>query len=306
MAFQSTDHPIRLPVELLLLGVVGLLWGAQFGFTKIQLETLPPVTAVAMRLGIASVFMWAIVAALGARVPTEARMWRDFTIQGLLTTAGPGLLITWGQQYVDSALAAILNSTSPIVVTIITLLYTRQERIGPKRLAGLAIGLCGVITVIGFSALEGLGRGLVGQIVIMSATFGYAAATLFGRRFMGISPVAAGAATITCSAVLMTMLAFVAERPLAIDPSSHSMIATAASGLLCNGLGLAIYFRLLRTLGSLGTSTVSFLKAAFGVAIGCFLLGEPFTASIAIGLTAVLIGVAAINDPGARKGPSRG
>jgi drug/metabolite transporter (DMT)-like permease len=170
----------------------------------------------------------------------------------------------------------------------------------------LAIGLFGVITVIGFGALDGLGRGFVSQLVIMSATFGYATATLFGRRFTTISPVAAAAATITCSAILMTIMAFAVERPLAIDPSMRSMAATAASGILCNGLGVTIYFRLIRTIGSVGTSTVSFLKAAFGVVIGCFLLGEPFTASIAIGLTAVLIGVAAVNEPGASKGAVRG
>lgn len=295
-----------MPVELLLLATVGFLWGAQFGFTKIQLETLPPVTGVAIRLAIAAVFMWAIVIAQGATVPTGFRTWRDFAIQGVLTSAGPGLLITWGQQYVDSALAAILNSTSPIVVTIITFLYTRQESIGPKRILGLAIGLLGVITVIGFGALEGLGNNFVGQIVIMSATFGYATATLFGRRFTRLSPFAAAASTITCSAVLMTLLAFAVEQPLTIDPSARSMIATAASGILCNGLGVTIYFRLIRTLGSLGTSTASFLKAAFGVMIGCFLLGESFTASIAIGLAAVLIGVIAVNEAGAGKGAARG
>jgi drug/metabolite transporter (DMT)-like permease len=306
MAVLTSERAIRLPVELLLLGTVGFLWGAQFGFTKIQLETMPPVTAVAIRLAIAAAFMWALVIAQGASVPTGLRNWRDFTIQGVLTSAGPGMLIAWGQQYVDSALAAILNSTSPILVSVITLLYTRQESIGPKRVLGLAIGLAGVITVIGFGALDGLGRGFVSQLVIMSATFGYATATLFGRRFTGFSPVAAAAATITCSTILMAILAFAVEQPFAIDPSMRSMAATAASGMLCNGLGVTIYFRLIRTLGSVGTSTVSFLKAAFGVVIGCFLLGEPFTASIAIGLTAVLIGVAAVNEPGASKGTVRG
>jgi len=305
MAVQTTERAVRLPVELFLLVTVGFLWGAQFGFTKIQLETIPPVTSVAIRLAIAAAFMWAIVIAQGAKVPMGLRTWRDFTIQGVLTSAGPGVLIAWGQQYVDSALAAILNSTSPILVMVITLLYTRQESIGPKRFLGLAIGLAGVITVIGFSALEGLDSGFAGQVVIMLATFGYASATLFGRRFTAISPFAAAAATITCSALLMTLLAFAVERPLAIDPSTRSMAATVAGGILCNGLGVTIYFRLIRTLGSLGTSTVSFLKAAFGVVIGCFLLGEPFTASIAIGLTAVLIGVAAVNERGASRGSSR-
>ncbi len=144
MTVETTQRAVRLPVELFLLAVVALFWGAQFGFTKIQLETLPPVTGVAIRLAIAAAFMWMIVWFQGARVPSGIRTWRDFTIQGILTSAGPGLLITWGQQYVDSALAAILTSLSPIVVTIITLLYTRQENIGPKRIMGLALGLCGV------------------------------------------------------------------------------------------------------------------------------------------------------------------
>jgi len=306
MAVQTTERTTRLPVELFLLAVVGFLWGAQFGFTKIQLESMPPVTAVATRLAIAAAFMWAVVIAQGARVPTGLRTWRDFTIQGMLTSAGPGVLIAWGQQYVDSALAAILNSTSPILVMLITLLYTRQESIGPRRFLGLALGLAGVITVIGFSALDGLDRGFAGQVVIMTATLGYASATLFGRRFTQISPVATAAATVTCSALMMTVFAFIVEQPLTVDPSSRSLAATIVGGIFCNGLGSVIYFRLIRTLGSLGTSTVSFLKAAFGVVIGCFLLGEPFTASIAIGLAAVLIGVAAVNEPGARPGAVKG
>jgi drug/metabolite transporter (DMT)-like permease len=305
MAVQTTERAQRLPLELFLLALVAFVWGAQFGFTKIQLETLPPVTAVALRLIIAAVFLWAVVWAQGVRVPFNLPTWRDFTIQGVLTSAGPGLLIAWGQQYVDSALAAILTSMSPIVVTIITLLYTRQESIGPRRFLGLAIGLGGVITIIGFEALKGLDRGFAGQIVIMTATLGYASATLFGRRFTGISPIATATATVTCSAIMMTILAFAVERPLAIDPSSRSLAATVIAGIFCNGVGSIIYFRLIRTLGSLGTSTVSFLKAAFGVVIGCFLLGEPFTASIGIGLAAVLIGVAAVNDPAATKASAR-
>ena len=304
MAIQTKEGAQRLPLELFLLALVAFFWGAQFGFTKIQLETMPPFTAVALRLAFAALFMWVIVWSQGVTVPSGVRLWRDFTIQGILTSAGPGILIAWGQQYVDSALAAILTSLSPIVVTIITLLYTRQESVGIKRVLGLALGFCGVVTVIGFGALEGLDRGFVGQLVIMLATLGYASATLFGRRFTHISPLGAAAATTTASAVLMLILAFIVEQPFSTDPSTRSLVATAASGVLANGIGVTIYFRLIRTLGSLGTSTVSFLKAAFGVIIGCFLLGEPFTASIVIGLAAVLIGVVAINEPGGGKAKS--
>lgn len=301
MTVQTTERAVRLPVELLLLGLVAFFWGAQFGLTKIQLETLPPITAVALRLAMATVFMWAVVWARGLVVTGGIRTWRDLALQGLMASGGPGLLIAWGQQYVDSALAAILTSLTPIVLTVITLLFTRQENIGPKRLLGLAIGLGGVITIVGFGALGGLDRGFIGQLAILLATLGYASATIFGRRFTHLSPFAAAAVTLTAATLAMTTLAFIVERPFTLDPSSRSLLATVASGTICNGIGVAIYMRLIRTLGSLGTSTVSFLTAAFGVVIGCFLLGEPFTASIAIGLAAVLIGVAAVNEPAARR-----
>lgn len=304
MAVQSQVPAQRLPFELMLLAVVGFLWGAQFGLTKIQLETVPPVTGVAIRLAMGAAFLWLVVAMQGGGVPRGLRRWRDFATQGILTSAGPGVMIAWGQQYVDSALAAILNSTSPILVTIITLAYTRHERIGALRVLGLVIGLAGVIAIIGFEALKGLDRGFVGQVVIMLATLGYASATIFGRRFLSISPVETAAATTTCSAVLMTIGAFAVESPLSIEPSMRSLLAMAASGMLCTGLGVIIYFRLIGTLGSLGTSSVSFLKAAFGVVIGCFVLGEPFTMTIAVGLLAVVIGVGAINGQAARPGGS--
>lgn len=305
MAIETNPRAVANMGELALLALVGFLWGAQFGLTKIQLETLPPVTGVAIRLALGAAFLWLVVWAQGGGIPRGLTRWRDFTIQGVLTSAGPGVMIAWGQQFVDSALAAILNSSSPILVMLITLAYTRHETISARRYLGLAVGLGGVVTIIGVEAIRGVGQGIIGQIVIMLATFGYASATIFGRRFLQMSPVVAAAATTTCSAVLMTVFAFVAEEPLAIAPSWRSFLAATASGVLCTGLGVIIYFRLIGTLGSLGTSTVSFLKAAFGVLIGCLVLGEPFTTSIAIGLVAVVIGVAAVNDGSASKGPAR-
>lgn len=305
MAIETNPRAAANMGELALLGVVGFLWGAQFGLTKIQLETLPPVTGVAIRLALGAAFLWLVVWAQGGGIPRGLTRWRDFTIQGVLTSAGPGVMIAWGQQFVDSALAAILNSSSPILVMLITLAYTRHETISVRRFLGLAIGLGGVVTIIGVEAIKGVDQGIIGQIVIMLATFGYASATIFGRRFMQMSPVVAAAATTTCSAVLMTVFAFAVEEPLAIAPSWRSLLAAAAGGALCTGLGVIIYFRLIGTLGSLGTSTVSFLKAAFGVLIGCFVIGEPFTTSIAIGLAAVVIGVAAVNDGSASKGSAR-
>ena len=285
-----------LTLELAALLFVGFLWGAQFGFNKILLETIPPFTGVALRLIIAAAFLWAVVAIRRDPIPRGPRMWRDFSIQAILTAAGPGLMIVWSQQYIDSALAAIHNSTTPIFAALITIFVTRHETVGVRKLIGIAVGLGGVITVIGVDALHGLDRGLIGQIVVLISALGYGIAAIFGRRFSTMSPVAAAAGTTTCAAIFMTICAFTIESPLTLEPSARSLAAAVATAILCNSIAVVLYYRLIRTLGPMSASSLGYLKAAFGVLIGCTVLGEPLTMSIVVGLAAVAVGVLAIAD----------
>jgi drug/metabolite transporter (DMT)-like permease len=291
----SRSEPV-FAVEIAALLLVGLTWGAQFGLNKIQLETIAPFTGVALRLWVASAFLWLIVVWRGIPVPRSPGRWRDFLVQGLLTSGGPGVMVMWGQQYIDSALAAILNSTTPIFATLVTLLVTRHERVSGQKALGLAVGLGGVVLVVGIDALKGIDRGLVGQLVVMCSAFGYGCAAVFGRRFAGVSPVVTAAAANSCSAVVLTVVAFACESPLAATPSMRSIAAMLASGVVCNGLAVILYYRLIGTLGSIGASSLGYLKAAFGVLVGCLVLSEPLTASIMTGLAAVIVGVAAINE----------
>lgn len=288
-------------VELTALLFVGFLWGVQFGFNKIQLESIPPFTGVALRLSVAALFLWAIVLLRGDAIPKGGRLWRDFSIQAVLTGAGPGVMVMWSQQYIDSALAAILNSTTPIFATLLTLLVTRHETIGWRKVAGIGIGLGGVVMVVGVDALKGIDKGFLGQVVVLLSALGYGIAAIFGRRFGAYSAVAAAAGVATCSASIMTVVALAIEAPWTLAPSLQSVSAGVVSGILCNGVAVILYYRLLMTLGSIGTSSLGYLKAAFGVAIGCFVLGEPLTVAIMIGLAAVAVGVLAITDPGAAR-----
>ena len=293
-----------LAFEICALVFVGFLWGVQFGFNKVQLETIPPFTGVALRLLIASAFLWAIVLWRRDTIPWERVGWRDFALQAVLTAAGPGVMVMWSQQYIDSALAAILNSTTPIFATLITLLVTRHETVGWRKIAGLAVGLGGVVAVIGVDALGGIDKGLLGQIVVLLSAVGYGIAAIFGRRFGAMSAVAAAACVSTCSSAMMLAIALLVEAPWTLAPSARSLAAAVASGLLCNGVAVILYYRLIMTLGSISTSSLGYLKAAFGVVIGCFVLGEPLTATIVIGLVAVAAGVAGITDQSGKARPA--
>src|SRR5262249_13157424 len=145
------------PFELGLLLLLAVLWGIPYALTKIALETIPPVTLVAARVSLAAAMLWPIVLASRRAIPLRRRLLGRLFVQGCIGCLVPYTLVALGQQAVDSAPAAILNSTSPLFVGLITLLWTRHEPLLPVRIVGIVIGLAGVVLIAGVDALAGLG-----------------------------------------------------------------------------------------------------------------------------------------------------
>jgi drug/metabolite transporter (DMT)-like permease len=288
------------PLEIVLLALLGLLWGMPYALTKIALATIPPVTLVAARVALAAAVLWIIVLFMGCKIPAR----RDFVgrvfVQGCVGCAIPYALIAIGQQSVDSALAAILNSTTPIFVFLISLAWTRHEPLTAGRLFGVTTGLGGVVLIAGASPLVGLGEAAAGQTAIIVATISSAVGAIHGRRFVAVAPQVTAAGALTCAAVVLGPLCFFVEAPLRSTPSAAAIVALLVNAVMATALGFAVYFRLIRTIGSMSTASVSYLRPAAGVLIGCTLLGETLTWTAALGLIAILTGVAAINPKGSR------
>jgi drug/metabolite transporter (DMT)-like permease len=160
----------------------------------------------------------------------------------------------------------------------------------------VTLGLGGVVMIAGATALVGLGREMAGQSAIILATLSSAASAIHGRRFAAVAPEIAAAGTLTSAAVVLVPLSFFVETPLNSAPSAASLAALLANAVVATALGFVVYFHLIRTIGSMGTASVGYLKPAVGVLIGCALMGESLTWTAAGGLIAILIGVAAINQ----------
>ena len=283
------------PLELGLLLLLGILWGIPYALTKIALETIPPITLTATRVSLAAVVLWIVVILSGRKLPQRWDFARGVFFQGGITCVISYTLIAFGQQSVDSALAAILNSTTPIFVCLIGVTWTRHEPITIGRLSGALIGLGGVVVIAGASALLGLGRETAGQAAILLATFSSAISVIHGRRFADIAPEVVAAGMLTCAAIVLVPMCLLVEAPWRAAPSAASLTALGANAVVATAFGFVIYFRLIRTIGSMGTASTGYLKPAVGVLIGCALLGEPLTWTLGIGLLAILFGVAAIN-----------
>src|SRR5436190_13424983 len=216
MAPSSKAVPL---LEFGLLLLLGVLWGIPYALTKIALETIPPITLTAARVSLAAGALWVIAIVLRRRVPLRWDFAGHLFIQGGVACVIPYTLIAFGQQSVDSALAAILNSSTPLFVCLISVMWTHHEPMTFGRLSGVIVELGGVVVIAGASALLGLGRETAGQAAILLATCSSGVSVIYGRRFADEAPEVVAAGMLTCAAVVLVPLCLVVEAPWRTAPS---------------------------------------------------------------------------------------
>ena len=283
--------------ELILLLVLSTLWGASYSFIKVGVETIPPITLIAARTLIAGATLVAIIRWRDLTLPKDILTWRRFLFQACLNSVIPFTLLAWAQQTTDAALATILNSTSPIFAFLLTALITRHEAVTPRKLFGVGAGLVGICLIVGVQAFGGLGRELWAQLAIVAATLCYAGAAIFGKNFKGLDPIMPAAGSMICGAAILIPASLMTEQPWTLTPSLPSILALLGLSVFSTALAFVIYFRLVQTLGSVGTTAQAYLRVPIGVAIGVWFLGESLSATAWIGLMFVIAGVAAMTIP---------
>ena len=285
----------NLVFELALLALLAGLWGSSYLLIKVAVVGIPPVTLIAIRVSLAAVLLIAILRLQHARLPKDSQTRRLLLVQALLGSVVPWTLLAWGQQYIDSGLAGVLNSTSPIFVFLITLLVTRHEAVTPWKLAGALLGVVGVALIMGVDVLRGLGQQVAGQAAVLLSAFLFALAAIHGKHFSSIPPTVTAAGTMVWSSVCLIPLSLAIDEPWILEPSALSIAAAIALGIFNTGVAMLIYFRLVRTLGSMGVASQSYLRIGVSVLLGVVVLGEQVTPAMGLGLAAIVLGVLAIN-----------
>lgn len=277
---------------------LSVLWGGSFFFTEVAVRELPPFTIVVLRVGLASVILFAALWLLDVRMPREPRVWAAFLVMGLINNAVPFSLFVWGQTQIASGLAAILNATTPLFTVLVAHVLTDDEKLTGKRLAGVVAGLGGVAVMIGPAALEGFGLGVVAQLACLAAAFSYALAGIFGRRFkcMGVAPLATATGQVTASTLLLIPLALVVDRPWTLAmPSLPTVGAILGIAALSTALAYVLYFRILATAGATNLLLVTFLIPVSAIILGSLVLGERLDPRHFLGMGLIGLGLAAID-----------
>jgi drug/metabolite transporter (DMT)-like permease len=277
--------------------LLGSIWGSSFLWIKIALVEVGPFTLVAFRLLFGALGMVLVLAALRPSFPRERKTWAMLALLGLTNTALPFVLISWGELMIDSGVASILNSTTPLFTLIIAHFFLSDERMTVPRALGLLLGFAGIVLLFSRDVeLEGFRSGLLGQAAVLAAAASYAGSSVFARRaFRDVPMLVQAAVPLFTADLLIWFGALGFESPLVIPERTITWTALAWLGLLGSCVAYLLYFYLINNEGSTRSTLVTYMFPVIGVALGVIFLGEQLDARLVTGALMVVAGIGVVN-----------
>lgn len=280
----------------LILALLGAIWGTSYLFIKVGGAEIPPFTFVEGRVLIATLALWMTLHARGETLPRTRRAWLPLIGMGIFNGVIPYTLITWGELYISSGLAAILTAAMPIFTVILAHVLTRDEKLTAAKIVGILIGFGGVVVLLLDEALRGWRMEFWGQLAVVGAAASYATATLLARRFLrGVSHVVASTGQLASATVLMLPLALAFDNPFALRPSFVALGSLALLALLGTALAYVLYYWLIEHTGATRTSLVTYVIPITGVVWGAWLLNESLRGDALFGLALIIMGIGLVN-----------
>src|SRR4051794_26521464 len=298
---RQDAHVIRVQMnraDWLILGTLAVIWGGAFFFIGVAVRHVQPLTYVWLRLTIAAAAMWTYIYFRGEKLGLPRSAWGSILLLALLNNALPFALFGWGQTHIASGLASILNATTPIWGVVVAHFFTHDERMSPRKIAGVLLGFGGVAVMIGPSLLSSLRPNPLAPLACVTAGLLYALTAVRARRVRGrgISPLSVTTGQLTAGALIMFPVSMIVDRPwLHAAPTLSAWGAIAALALLCSAFAYVLYFRLIDSAGATNALLVTLLVPPVAILLGGMFLGEHLAPQDFIGLALIAFGLAAID-----------
>lgn len=293
----STGPLPMAPADWGALALLSMIWGGSFFFGKVAVAETPPLTMVLFRVGVGALSLFIIARLSGLRVRMDLRLAAQFMVMAIIANIIPFGLIAWSQQHIPSGLSSILNAATPLFTVLVAQAFTRDEKFTAGKLLGVTLGFAGVAVMMGPALLGQLGgHHLSAQLAAIGATISYGFASVYGRRFRNLPPLAVAMFQLSASTVLLAPVALLIDRPWELPVPSGSVVAALMGlGVLSTGIAYVIYFRILGRNGATNISLVTFLVPVSAILLGALFLGEALEVREFIGFGVIALGLAAID-----------
>lgn len=286
-------QPEITPANWAMVATLGLVWGATFLFIELALEGITPFWLAAARIGFASILTSAVWLLRGGRVfLTDDTAWPALIVSGMINTAVPFMLLSWGQQTVTSGFAGVSMAAVVLIVLPLAHLFVPGERMTLRRVIGFGIGFVGVTILLGGEVFVSTGDPMepFGRLACLGAAACYAVSSIMVRRLPPVDPFGLATLTLVFGAMLVIPIAFLVEGAPA-TPSTRTLIIVAILGLIPTAGANLLRVLVIRSAGPVFMSLVNYQVPMWSVILGIAILGEPFQPILLVAMCLILSGM---------------
>lgn len=293
------------PITWALMALLALIWGGSFLAIRTALDEVPPLTTVSHRVFWACLLLWAVLLARRTPLPRSAAVWGAFLLMGVLNNVVPFTLMAWGQLHIESGLTAILNAATAIWGVLVAALVFPDERLTPRRIAGVTIGFFGVAIAIGLHEFQSLSLRSLAQLAVIGGTVSYALAGSWARAHLkGQSPLVAATGMLTGSTLVMLPLSALVDGAPSLDLSWSTLSAIGYYSVIATAGAYMLYCAILARAGAGMLLVVTLMIPPVAIVLGAWVRDETLAGRAYAGFAVLAFGLVLLGLPrrhGARK-----
>ncbi|HRE47884.1 MAG TPA: DMT family transporter [Aggregatilineales bacterium] len=276
---------------------VGAIWGSSYLLIKIGVNEFDPIALVALRLGIAAVCFAVMFLVTRRRFPRDPRTLGILALVGITNTALPFILITWGEKYIDSAIAGVLVATTPLFSLVIAHLALADDKITLGKLLGLIAGFTGIVLLATRTAGDGQ-NSILGQVAILGASASYGISSVIIKKTLkNVEPMTVAGVTLMVGGGASVLFMLLAVRPLPNLSlvSTGALLAVIILGVLNTYIAYVLFFRVIKAWSATRATMVTYIAPPFSIALGLLFGSERFDIRLIIGAVLIIGGVILAN-----------
>lgn len=283
------------PKHWLVFLLLGAIWSSSFMWIKLAIREVGPITLVAFRVSFGLLFGIAVVLIQRVQVPRGLRAWTPLLVLGMTNVAIPFFLISWGEQYIDSAVASILDATVPLFTIVFANLFLKDDKMTMPKIAGLLFGFIGVVILMS-KDINSPANSILGQAAVVLASVFYAASGIIVRKTTEEMPgIVRGALPLASASAVMWIGTFLVESPVHVPQLGISWVALLFLGIVGSGIAFMMSSYLIHEIGPTRLSMVTYLFPLGGVLLGVTFLSEQLTWQLLAGAALIIASLAIAN-----------
>ena len=277
-------------LDFTLLILLAVIWGSSFFNIKIATYSYDPITLALVRVIFASIPLLILCKISGIKIEAFSKSWNRYALIGLCNIAIPFVLIAIGTAKINSYLAAILMSTTPLSGSILAHFFTKDEKLSYLKSLGVLIGFSGIILLFFDKVIINSENFIYVLITILGSTF-YCIGGLLTLRLKNKKNENVTTSTTIWSVIFLMPFSLIFETPWESTPTFTSTLSLLYLGVIATGLAWLIRFRILTVNGLVFQTQVAYLIPIFGIIFGYFLMDEVITWKVLASLVIILIGI---------------